>query len=50
MHTRVDRFNTRWPETIPVTQAVTVAQAFINGWILHFGVSSTITTDRGQQF
>ena len=27
-----------------------MAQAFINGWVSRFGVPSTITTDRGQQF
>lgn len=38
------------PVLIGLMTAQTVIQAFISGWILCFGVQSTITTDRGHQF
>ena len=49
--TAVDRF-TRWPIAIPLVDisAQSVCEAFTYGWIAHFGVPATITTDRGSQF
>ncbi|BHF63249.1 hypothetical protein SprV_0200624100 [Sparganum proliferum] len=46
-----DRF-TRWPiaTTIPSITADSVANAFLEHWISHYGVPSTITTYRSQQF
>jgi hypothetical protein len=49
--TCVDRF-TRWPESVPITTntAEAVAQAFLSGWIVRFGVPSTIVTHRSRKF
>ena len=49
--TCIDRY-TWWPEVFPITniEVQTVAQAFISGWIVRFGVPTTVTTDRGSQF
>ena len=49
--TAVDRF-TRWPIAIPMSDitAESVVDAFSHGWVQHFGIPSTITTDRGSQF
>ena len=49
--TCIDRF-TRWPVAVPLstTTSEAVAQKFLEGWISHYGVPSTVTTDRGPQF
>ncbi|XP_053686175.1 uncharacterized protein LOC128735715 [Sabethes cyaneus] len=49
--TIIDKF-TRWPEVFPLPNmtALTVARAFINGWIARFGVPTNVTTDCGRQF
>ena len=35
---------------LPNMAAQTVAAAFIDGWVAHFGISAVITTDQGKQF
>jgi hypothetical protein len=49
--TMVDHFS-RWPEAepIPDQEAPTVARAFFEAWICHFGVPLRVTTDQGRQF
>ncbi|MFO0006952.1 MAG: DDE-type integrase/transposase/recombinase, partial [bacterium] len=43
---------TRWPEAMPMsaTSVADCAMALLHGWIQRFGVPTTITSDRGQQF
>lgn len=49
--TLVDRF-TRWPKVIPLMNASSnsVAHGLLLGWVAHFGVPTTITSDRGDLF
>ncbi|BHF70505.1 hypothetical protein SprV_0301355600 [Sparganum proliferum] len=49
--TAVDRF-TRWPIAVPIsdTSAENIAMVFLTHWISTFGVTATLTTDRGSQF
>ena len=49
--TAVDRF-TRWPIAIPMKDisSESVVESFAHGWIAHFGIPASITTDRGSQF
>lgn len=49
--TAVDRFS-RWPIAVPIVDITSesVIDAFTYGWIQHYGVPTTITTDRGSQF
>ena len=49
--TIVDRFS-RWPVAIPIKDMTveTIADAFAHGWVAHYGIPSSITTDRGAQF
>ena len=47
----IDRF-THWPEAIPLIDQSTTscARALLSHWIAHFGMPSSITSDRGSQF
>ena len=49
--TAVDRFS-RWPIAVPMTDmtAASVLDAFSYGWIQHYGIPASVTTDRGVQF
>ena len=49
--TAVDRFS-RWPIAVPIPDmtAESVIDAFTHGWVQHYGVPATLTTDRGTQF
>ena len=51
LFTMVDRFS-RWLELIPLSDIQTqiIADAFLSGWVIRYGICSTVTTDRGAQF
>ena len=44
--------STRWPEAVPMKNATARvrAEAFLHGWISHFGVPDKLTSDRGPGF
>ena len=49
--TIVERFS-RWPEALSLRYilAASCIQAFVRGWLPHFGVPDKVITDRGAQF
>lgn len=49
--TAIDRFS-RWPVAIPMSRitAEECTEAFLSGWVAHYGCPETISTDRGRQF
>ncbi len=51
LFTIIDR-TSRWPEAIPLTSisAADCTRALFAGWVSLFGVTATITSDRGAQF
>ena len=51
LFTYIDRY-TRWPEATPMVDATaeSCASPLLTGWISHFGVAMTTTSDQGQQF
>ena len=51
MLTIIDRY-TRYVSAIPIkdSSSISVVDAFLHGYVSHFGVPATLTTDRGAQF
>ena len=51
LFTCINRYS-RWPEAIPMTDATaeSCGSALLSGWVSRFGVPTTITSNRGQQF